>query len=40
MRQLRLYGMHDAFKANLDTSVKESLTPDQFIALLVAREWD
>lgn len=32
--------MHDAFKTNLETSVKESLTPDQFIALLVASEWD
>lgn len=40
MRQLRLYGMHDAFKTNLETSVKESLTADQFIALLVASEWD
>ena len=40
MRQLRLYGMYDAFKTNLETSVKESLTPDQFIALLVASEWD
>lgn len=40
MRQLRLYGMYDAFKTNLETSVKESLTADQFIALLVASEWD
>lgn len=40
MRQLRLYGMYDAFKTNLETSVKESLTADQFIAFLVASEWD
>ena len=40
MRQLRLYGMYDAFKTNLETSVKESLTADQFVALLVASEWD
>jgi DNA replication protein DnaC len=40
MRQLRLYGMYDAFKTNLETSVKESLTADQFIALLIASEWD
>lgn len=40
MRQLRLYGMYDAFKTNLETSIKESLTPDQFISLLVASEWD
>ncbi|KAA8473572.1 DNA replication protein DnaC [Arcticibacter tournemirensis] len=40
MRQLRLYGMYDAFKTNLETSVKESLTADQFVSLLVASEWD
>lgn len=40
MRQLRLFGMYDAFKTNLESSVKESLTVDQFISLLVASEWD
>jgi DNA replication protein DnaC len=40
LRQLRLFGMYDAFKTNLETSVKESLTADQFIALLVASQWD
>ncbi|WP_222539334.1 IS21-like element helper ATPase IstB [Pedobacter polysacchareus] len=40
MRQLRLYGMYDAFKTNLETSVKDSLTADQFVSLLVASEWD
>ena len=40
MRQLRLYGMYDAFKTNLETTVKESLTPDQFVALLIASEYD
>lgn len=40
MRQLRLFGMCDAFKTNPESSVKESLTPDQFISLLVASEWD
>jgi len=40
MRLLRLYGMHDAFKTNLESSIKESLTPDQLIALLVNSEWD
>jgi len=40
MRQMRLFGMYDAFKTNLESSVKESLTPDQFISLLVANEWD
>lgn len=40
MRQLRLFGMYDAFKTNLESSVKESLTVNQFISLLVASEWD
>lgn len=32
--------MYDAFKTNLESSVKESLTPDQFVSLLVTNEWD
>ena len=40
LRQLRLYCMYDAFKTNLETSLKETLTADQFISLLVASEWD
>jgi DNA replication protein DnaC len=40
MRQLRLFGMYDAFKTSLESSVKETLTQDQFIALLVNSEWD
>jgi len=40
MRLLRLYGMYDAFKTNLEASIKESFTADQFVSLLVASEWD
>lgn len=40
MRTLRLFGMYDAVKTNLESSVKEALTADQFISLLVASEWD
>ena len=40
MRQLRLFGMHDAFKTSLESPGKETLTQDQFIALLVNSEWD
>ncbi|WP_449305170.1 IS21-like element helper ATPase IstB [Pedobacter petrophilus] len=40
MKQLRLFGMYDAFRTNLESSVKESLTTDQFISVLVASEWD
>lgn len=40
LRQMRLFGMYDAFKTNLETSIKETFTPDQLIALLVNSEWD
>jgi DNA replication protein DnaC len=40
LRQMRLYGMYYAFKTNLESSIKESFTADQFISLLVASEWD
>ena len=40
MRQLRLYGMYDAFKTNLESSIRETLTQDQLIAMLVNSEWD
>lgn len=40
MRQLRLFGMYDTFKTSLETSVKESLTADQFVSLLICSEWD
>lgn len=40
LRQLRLYGMYDAFKTSLETTIKESMTQDQFISHLVASEWD
>ncbi len=28
LRQMRLFGMYKAFKANLEGSIKETLTPD------------
>ena len=40
MRQLRLFGMYDAFKTSLENSIKETLTQDQFISLLINSEWD
>jgi len=40
MRQMRLFGMYEAFKTNLESSIKETLTPDQLVSLLVANEWD
>jgi DNA replication protein DnaC len=40
LRQMRLFGMHDAFKTSLENTLKEQMTQDQFIAHLVASEWD
>jgi len=40
LRQMRLFGMHDAFKTSLENTIKEQMTQDQFIAHLVASEWD
>ncbi|MCL2290888.1 MAG: hypothetical protein FWC34_09350 [Bacteroidetes bacterium] len=40
MRQLSLFGMHDAFKTSLENPLKETLTLDQFVAQLINSEWD
>lgn len=40
LRQMRLLGMHDAFKTSLKNTLKEQMTPDQFIFHLVSSEWD
>ena len=40
MKQLRLFGMHDAFKTSLESAVRETLTQDQLVALLINSEWD
>lgn len=40
MRMLRLFGMHDAFKTSLETTIKEQMTQDQFVFHLVSSEFD
>ena len=40
MRQMRLFGMYAAFAANLESSIRETLTADQMVSLLVASEYD
>lgn len=40
LRQLRFFGMHDAFKTSLENTLKEQMTQDQFIFHLVSSEWD
>jgi DNA replication protein DnaC len=40
MKQMRLFGMHRAFKTSLETQKAELLTADEMTALLVDSEWD
>ena len=40
MKCMRLLGMHRAFKTSLESSNTESLTADEFIAMLIDSEWD
>lgn len=40
LRQMRLYGMHDAFKTSLEGNLKEQMTQDQLVFHLVLSEWD
>lgn len=37
---MRMYGMHDAFKTSLETTIRETLTVDEFVEMLVTSEWD
>jgi DNA replication protein DnaC len=40
MRQMRMYGMYDAFKNSLENTLKEELSTDEFIGMLIDSEWD
>jgi DNA replication protein DnaC len=40
MNRMKLHGMAAAFRESLQSTVAESMTPDSFLALLLAREWD
>lgn len=40
LRQMRLFGIHDAFKTSLENTIKEKMTRDQFVSHLVHSEWD
>ncbi|MDL2320664.1 IS21-like element helper ATPase IstB [Alistipes sp. OttesenSCG-928-B03] len=40
MRQMRMYGMYDAFKTSLETTIKETLSTDEFVGMLLTSEWD
>lgn len=40
MRKMKLQGMYQVFKANLEAETKTTYTPDELIAHLVDAEWD
>lgn len=40
MKQMRLWGMHRAFRTTLETNIDDKLTTDELVAMLVQNEWD
>lgn len=40
MKQIRLLGMHAAFKTALETGKTNDFTIDQFVSMLIEAEWD
>lgn len=40
MRQMKLFGMHDTFKAAVETGKCDDYTIDQFVAQMIEAEWD
>lgn len=40
MKQMRLLGMHRAFRTSLETAKHEQLTADEMTSLLIDSEWD
>ena len=40
MKQMKLYGMHNAFKTAIESGKADHYTLDQFIAMLIDAEWD
>jgi DNA replication protein DnaC len=40
MKQIKLYGMHGAFRTAIETGKTDDYTLDQFVSMLVDAEWD
>ena len=40
MQQMKLYGMHSAFKTAIETGKTDNYSLDQFVSMLVDAEWD
>ena len=40
MRQMRLLGMHQAFKTSIETNRSAALSADELVSELINSEWD
>ena len=40
MKQMKLYGMHDAFKTAVETGRTDDYNLDQFVSMIIDAEWD
>jgi DNA replication protein DnaC len=40
MRKMKCYGMHHAFKTNIESEDRHTYTPDEMVEMLVDAEWD
>jgi len=40
MKQMKLFGMHGAFKTDIETGKTDDYTLDQFVSMLIDAEWD
>lgn len=40
MKQMKLYGMHNAFKTAIESGRTDHYTLDQFVSMLIDAEWD
>ncbi len=40
LKEMKLYGMHSAFRASLETGNMNEMTTDEMVAHLVEEEWD
>ena len=40
MKQMKLYGMHGAFRTAIETGKTDNYTLDQFVSMIIDAEWD
>jgi len=40
MNKMRLFGMAEAFRTSLGSTIAENMTPDAFLSMLLNSEWD